>query len=155
HASVGDYEGAARAACYLSFRLARREPAQANGWLARAARTLEEAGCDDCVVHGYLSLSAGIRHVMEGRFDQADVDFANAIAIGRRFGSNDLVLFARLGEGRSFIRRGEVAAGNTLLDEVMVGVTGDDISPENVGIIYCIALDACDETFDVARAREW
>ena len=37
----------------------------------------------------------------------------------------------------------------------MVAVTGDDVSPENVGMIYCVALDACDETFDVARAREW
>jgi DNA-binding NarL/FixJ family response regulator len=155
YAGVGDFEGAAGAACRLGFRLARREPAQANGWFARAARMLEDAGCDDCVVHGYLALSAGIRHAIEGHFDQAHVDFANAVAVGRRFGSNDLVLLARLGEGRAFIRRGEVAAGNTLLDEVMVAVTGDDLSPENVGVVYCIALDACDETFDVARAREW
>jgi DNA-binding CsgD family transcriptional regulator len=155
HASVGDFEGAARAACHLGFRLMWREPAHANGWLGRAARTLEEAGCDECAVHGYLMLFAGIRHAMEGNFDQAHVDFANAVAVGRRFGSGDLILLARLGEGRAFIHRGEIAAGTRLLDEVMVGVTGDDLSPENVGIIYCIALDACDETFDVARAREW
>ena len=155
HASVGDFEGAARAACHLGFRLMRREPAHANGWLGRAARTLEDAGCDECAVHGYLMLFAGIRHATEGSFDQAHVDFANAMAVGRRFGSGDLILLARLGEGRTFIQRGEIAAGTRLLDEVMVAVTGDDLSPENVGIIYCIALDACEETFDVARAREW
>jgi DNA-binding CsgD family transcriptional regulator len=155
HASVGDFEAAARAACHLGFRLMWREPAHANGWLGRAARTLEDAGCDECAVHGYLMLFAGIRHAIEGNFDQAHVDFANALAVGRRFGSGDLILLARLGEGRAFIRRGQIAAGTRLLDEVMVAVTGDDLSPENVGIIYCVALDACDETFDVARAREW
>ena len=155
HASVGDFQGAARAACHLGFRLMWREPAHANGWLGRAARTLEDAGCDECAVHGYLMLFAGIRHELEGNFDQAHVDFANAMAVGRRFGSGDLILLARLGEGRAFIHRGEIAAGTRLLDEVMVAVTGDDVSPENVGIIYCVALDACDETFDVARAREW
>jgi len=155
HASVGDFEGAAGAACRLGFRLMWREPAHANGWLGRAARTLEDAGCDESVVHGFLLLSAGIRHAMEGRFDQAHVDFANAISVGRRHGSNELIALARLGEGRAFISRGEVAEGNKLLDEVMVAVAGDELSPENVGIIYCVALDACDETFDVARAREW
>jgi len=59
HASVGDFEGAARAACHLGFRLMWREPAHANGWLGRAARTLEDAGCDECAVHGYLMLFAG------------------------------------------------------------------------------------------------
>ena len=155
HASVGDFEGAARSACRLGFRLMWREPAHANGWLARAARILEEAGGDESVVHGFLRLSAGIRHTREGDVDQARVDFANAIAIGRRFGSDELVTFARLGEGRAFIRGGDIQEGNRLLDEVMVAVAGGDLSAEYVGVVYCVALEACDETFDVGRAREW
>jgi DNA-binding CsgD family transcriptional regulator/tetratricopeptide (TPR) repeat protein len=155
HAGVADFEGSARVACRLGLRLMRREPAQANGWLGRAARILEEAGCDDCVVHGLLSLSAGIRHAGEGQVDQAKVDFADAVAIGQRFGSVELVVMARLGEGRALIQGGEISRGNELLDEVMVAVSGGDVSPESVGIIYCAALEACDETFDVGRAREW
>src|SRR5262249_11432672 len=117
--------------------------------------TLEDAGCEECVVHGYLLLHAGIRHAREGDFEQALVDFANTATIGRRFGSVELVVFARLGEGRAFIRRGDFTGGNKLLDEAMTAVTGDELEPESVGVAYCIALEACDETFDVARAREW
>ena len=155
HAGVGDFEGAARSACRLGFRLMWREPAQANGWLARAARILEESGNQESVVHGFLLLTAGIRHAVEGNAQQARVDFANAIAIGRRFGSDELVIFARLGEGRAFIRDGDIPAGNRLLDEVMVAVAGGDLSAEYMGVAYCVALEACDETFDLARAREW
>ena len=155
HASVGDLEAAALAACRMGFRLMDGEPARASGWFARAARMLEEAGRDECVVHGFLSLIAGIRHAEEGKTDQALVDFGKAIECGRRFDAPELVAFGRLGEARSFIQRGQVARGGELLDEVMVTVTGDELLPENVGVAYCVALEACDETFDLGRAREW
>lgn len=155
YATVGDFEASALAACRIGFRLMYREPARASGWLARSARTLEEAGRDDCVAHGFLSLIAGIRHAEEGKLDQAFVDFRKAIECGRRFDADELVAFGRLGEARTFIGRGQISRGNELLDEVMVAVTDGAIPPENVGVVYCVALDACDETFDLARAREW
>ena len=155
YAGIGDFEAAALAACRIGFRLMFREPARSNGWLARAARAVEEGGRSECVVHGYLSLMAGIRHAEEGKGDQALVDFRQAIECGRRFDARELVAFGRLGEARWFIGYGQISRGNELLDEVMVTVTGGEIPPENVGVAYCVALEACDETFDVARAREW
>jgi DNA-binding CsgD family transcriptional regulator len=156
YASVGDTEDAARAAFWLGFRhMGRAEAARANGWFARAARLLEDAGCDECVVHGYLLVSAGIRHAREGNIDQARVDFDSAADIGWRLRAGELVVFARLGVGRTLIANGRVREGGELLDEVMVGVTGGDVAPENVGVVYCVALETCDEAFDLARAREW
>jgi DNA-binding CsgD family transcriptional regulator len=155
HAGVGDLEASALVACRIGFRLMYREPARASGWLARAARTLEENGNADCIVHGYLSLMAGIRHAEEGKIDQALVDFGKTIECGRRFDARELVAFGRLGEARSFIGRGQISRGNELLDEVMVAVTDGEVPPENVGVVYCVALEACDETFDLGRAREW
>ncbi len=155
YAAAGDFEGAARAAFWLGFRLVDREPARGSGWLGRAARVLEEAGCDDCVVHGFLLLTAGIRHVSEGKIDQACVDFERAEAIGRRFHSHELIAFARLGEGRICIQGGRITDGTSLLDEVMVTLADGGVSPENVGVVYCVALEACDEMFDVGRAQEW
>jgi DNA-binding CsgD family transcriptional regulator len=42
-----------------------------------------------------------------------------------------------------------------LLDEVMVTVTSGEVSPLLVGHAYCGVLEACQEVFDVRRAREW
>ena len=93
HASVGDFEGAARAACHLGFRLMWREPAHANGGsVAPRERSRTRAATRRGA--RVLMLFAGIRHELEGNFDQAHVDFANAMAVGRRFGSGDLILLA-------------------------------------------------------------
>ena len=53
------------------------------------------------------------------------------------------------------IRQGRVADGMTLLDEAMVSVVADEVSPVLAGDIYCSVLEACREVFDWRRAREW
>ncbi len=57
--------------------------------------------------------------------------------------------------GRALIQLGLTAEGMAVLDEVMVGVTTGDVSPLLVGNVYCGVLEACQEVFDVGRAREW
>jgi hypothetical protein len=51
------------------------------------------------------------------------------------------------------IRQGRVADGMILLDEAMVSVVADEVSPVLAGDIYCSVLEACREVFDWRRAR--
>jgi hypothetical protein len=42
-----------------------------------------------------------------------------------------------------------------MLDEVMVYVVADQVSPQVVGLAYCIVISLCMERFDIQRAAEW
>jgi ATP/maltotriose-dependent transcriptional regulator MalT len=53
------------------------------------------------------------------------------------------------------VRCGRVGEGLALLDEAMVAVTTEELSPFVVGIVYCGVILACQEVFEVGRAREW
>jgi hypothetical protein len=48
-----------------------------------------------------------------------------------------------------------VPEGLALLDEAMVTVTTEELSPFVVGLVYCGVILACQKGFEVGRAREW
>lgn len=151
----GDVPRAARCAFWLAFGLIDRgEQVRAGGWLARAQRLLDEAGCD-CVERGYLLMPAGIRQATVGQFDEAFETFARAAALGTRFHDPDLVTLARHAQGRTLVYLGRIPEGVALLDEVMAAVTAGDVSPMIAGNVYCSVLSACHDIFDWRRAREW
>ena len=152
----GDAEGAARCGMRLGLRMFMSgEMARGAGWLARARRVLDEGGCGDCVVHGYLLIPAAIRAIAEGDGETAFATFGQAVTIGQRFADNDLVLLARHGQGRVLVRTGRVAEGLELFDEVMVGVTAGEASPIVMGDVYCSVISACSDVYDFHRAQEW
>ncbi len=153
--AAGDTVGAARCAFWLAFAaLNGGEPAQAGGWLSRARRLLDE-GRHDCAVRGYLLALDAIRSFQEGAVAAAHAAFVEVAATGKRFGDPDLVALGLCGQGRSLLRRGELPAGLTLLDEAMVGVQSGEVSPRVRGGVYCTMLEACGEVFDLRRAQEW
>ena len=153
--SRGAVEQAAFAAFRIGFGLAfKGQVALGNGWLARARRVLDDANCDSAV-RGYLLIPDAIRTTRMGDPGRGYEMFSEAVAIGKRFGNQDLVAVGRQGQGRALIRLGQVTDGLALLDEVMVCVTSGELSPLLVGDIYCSVLDACSEIFDLRRAQEW
>jgi DNA-binding CsgD family transcriptional regulator len=151
----GDYEAAARTAWLLAFGLALRgASAPASGWFARAERILDEARLDS-VVRGYLLVPSAIQRIAQGDPASGDAAFAQAVEIARRFADRDLASLAYSGRGRALIRLGKVGEAVALLDEAMVAVVAGELTPILAGDIYCIVLEACQETFDIRRAYEW
>ncbi len=152
---AGEAVAAARCAFWLGLHLAvRGEMAQASGWFGRAARVLEgEAG--ECAERGYLLLPEGQQQLAAGDTEAASRLAAEAAAIGQRFGERELVALALHLHGRALLRQGNVSAGLALLDEAMVGVMSDELSPQVTGLVYCSVISACREVWAFGRAHEW
>src|SRR5690606_18408346 len=81
--------------------------------------------------------------------------FERARATGVAVADPDLVALGTLGSGQALLRMEQTSAGVALLDEVLVAVTADEVSPIVAGIVYCAAVEAYQEIFDLRRAREW
>jgi DNA-binding CsgD family transcriptional regulator/tetratricopeptide (TPR) repeat protein len=132
----------------------RGEMGRATGWFGRAQRLLAQER-DACVEHGYMLVPVIQRQLAVGDAEAAYAAAQEAAAIGRRFGDADLFALALHGQGRARLRAGRVEEGLALLDEAMVAVTGDELSPIVSGVIYCSVIGACHEVYAVRRAHEW
>jgi len=154
HLEEDEIRPAARCAAWIGLNLASRgEIGPASGWLGRAQRLLEPEG--DCAERGYLILPRVFQHEAEGDFAAAAAVAADAVRLGERFGDRDLFALAIHQQGHTLIRNGQVREGLALLDEGMVAVTAEELSPIVTGIVYCGVILACQEVYEVRRAREW
>lgn len=151
----GDPRGAVRAAYWLVVTLwSGGEIAIGRGWLARAERLLDELG-EEVVERGYLLERETYAHILQGEFPEALASAPLATQYGRRFGDPDLTALGLHTEGRLQVYAGQVAAGLRSLDEAMVAVLADEVSPILSGVIYCSSIEACQEISDLGRAGEW
>ena len=146
---------AVRAAFWTAINLALRgEWEAAGGWLGRAHRLLDQLG-EDTVEAGYLLMPQAIRAAMSGDHEAAVAATAQAIEIGQRFGEPDLIALAVYEQGRGRIRQGNLAEGLQLMDEAMVAVLADNLSPFVTGLIYCGVIEGCRTVHAVRRAHRW
>lgn len=130
--------------------------AVASGWLARGRRLLDDHDPEGQLPEqGWFHIPAGLRAHHSGEFRAACAEFGTALDIAGRHGDVSLAAVARQAEGRSLIGLGDVEDGVELLDEAMVAVLADEVSPIPAGIVYCSVIEACQELLDVARAIEW
>ena len=151
---LGDFARAARTAFWIGMAfLQRGDITQGGGWLGRSAHLLSEHDLDT-VTWGYLAIPDGIR-LVEADAAAALEAFERAGAYAERFGDADLGAMARLGRGRSLIGLGDIAKGVAFLDDAMVAVTADELSPLATGIVYCGAIEAFNDLFDLRRAQDW
>ena len=146
---------AVRCAFWIGMNLALRgEMGPAGGWLGRAQRLLEREA-PDSVERGYMLLPASFQKEGAGDFAAAAAIAAQAAEIGELFGDRDLFALALHAQGYMLIRQGEVKKGLDLMDEAMVAATARELSPIVVGVVYCGVILACQEVYEVRRAKEW
>ncbi len=155
YAEAGRGPEAVRCAFWLGLHLAERgDTAQASGWFSRCGRILDGEG-DECAERGYLLLPEARQRLMAGDEDGARRMAAEATAIGHRFGDHELLALALHVQGRVLLHLGHVAEGLSLLDEAMVTVTAEDLSPMVTGLVYCGVISACRQIWALGRAHEW
>jgi DNA-binding NarL/FixJ family response regulator len=151
----GDIAWGVRCAFWLALGLlSRGEMARGGGWLGRAQRLIQDHELD-CAEHGFLLIPAALGMLEGGDPSHAYGKFGEVIEVGERFGEPDLVALGRLGQGRALVRMGRASDGLALLDEAMVTVTLEGVSPIVVGTVYCAVILVCHEAFDLRRAHEW
>jgi DNA-binding CsgD family transcriptional regulator len=152
---TGSPVAALRCAFWIGVHLAQRgEMGGAGGWLSRAQRLLELEG-PDRVEAGYLMLPRVFQQEGAGELDAAAETAAGAAATGERFGDADLVALAAHERGHILIRLERTREGLALVDEAMVAVTAGELSPIVAGIVYCGAILACRDAYELRRSREW
>ena len=151
----GDLARAARAAFWSGMALLLRgEMVRANGWFARGQRILDDAGLD-CVERGYLRIPSAIRASRQGDALAGYRIHEETIAIARRFGDEDLVIWARQGQGRALLLSGDIEGARAVMDEVMVAIATGQVSPIVLGYVYCSVIIGLRQVYDVGRARAW
>jgi DNA-binding NarL/FixJ family response regulator len=131
----------------------RGELAPATGWVARGGRLLEGSPRDS-VEQAWLLMLTALPLLFEGD-EGVEPSFVEAEEMADRARDADASMFARLGRGYAQVLQGRVAEGMAQLDEAMVAVTADEVSPMLAGIAYCQVIALCGEVFDLRRAREW
>ena len=152
---AGDTLAAARTAFWLGMHLFNAgDVGQATGWLARAERLVARED-RDCVEQGYLLLPLVFRREGAGDAAGAAELAGRAVAYGERFGDADLFALGSHAHGRLLVKLDRIEEGQRLLDEAMVSVTTGEVSPIARGIVYCGVILACQDAFDLRRAKEW
>jgi DNA-binding CsgD family transcriptional regulator len=156
HAGSGDAAAAVRCGFWVVIMLlGRGEHAQAGGWLARCGHEAEPLSSDS-TARGYVTLTSAHRMVaIEHRYDEGGALAGQVVGLARRGRDADLLALALMIAGRASIRAGETHEGFAMLDEAMVGVVRDEVSPSVAGTVYCAVIEACEEVGELRRAVEW
>lgn len=155
HQRAGNLPRAARCAFWAGINLAMRGRAShAAGWFGRAQR-LADRGQRDSVEHGYLLIPALLKHAGEQDWKGLVEVARKAERIAERHDEADLFALAAHERAHALIRLRQVEQGLQLMDEVMVCVMADELSPLVTGLVYCSVIAYCQELFHLSRAQAW
>lgn len=152
----GDARAASRVACGLALdSLDFHGPERATAWLERARRLLE--GLETGPEHGWVSLWEGhFALLLERDAGRARVLGAEALAVARAHGLDELGALAKALEGLVLVGEGRVEEGMRRVDEAtaaaLAGGAGD---LEAVGATCCLLVHACERVRDYDRAARW
>jgi DNA-binding CsgD family transcriptional regulator len=135
----------------LTYRASLGNRAAAAGWLARAARLVDE--------HGLEPLGGWVALMRAGGGDDAAAAEGwarEALEVAGRCGDADLELCALSQVGSALVRSGRVAEGVALLDEAMAGSLGGEAgSLHTVVFTSCQMMVSCSRAAEFERAGQW
>ncbi len=149
-----EFGRSARCAFWLGITLILRgQHAQGAGWLGRAGQVVDQR-LQDSVEQGYMLIARGLELLGSDPVEAAEV-LGQVSAIASDFGDPDLRALGGLGRGQALAAAGDVKGAMALLDDAMLCVTSDGVSPLAAGIVYCAVILCCRDVFDIRRAEEW
>ena len=152
----GDTAAAARLAIQLAYdAYAFRGPAEASGWVERAAMLVDgeppsTAAAFVPLLRAHLALLA--KHDPEA----ARTGSERAIALAREVGAVDVEMLALGLNGLALVSLGETEEGMRRIDAAAAAAVGGEMTDADaIETVCCFALDACKRVRDLDRANEW
>ncbi|MDQ3993016.1 MAG: hypothetical protein M3229_05090, partial [Actinomycetota bacterium] len=152
-------EGNNRRAAFLAVQLAheygtvRMQKAVGNGWMARAARLLENES--EGPEHGYLALERSLVALAKNDFATVEEQGAIAERVGREHGDRALELRGMQRRAVALIYNGDIDEGKLLLNEVNAAAYEGGIRPYDTLVIYCNAIGTCRDVAAYDEASQW
>ena len=133
--------------------LVRADEPQMVGWIGRAGQQLE--GLPEGPSHGHLLFFTEVMANLRDRPASA-IDAARRVQeLGRRHDVPRLRAQGINAEGCALVLTGRVVDGISRLDESMVAVRDDRVSPMFAGQVYCFAIETCREVRELGRVARW
>ena len=153
--SRGDVAGAARLAIQLCFdAYAFRGPAEASGWVERAALLVE--GTPPNVATAWVSLIRAQFALADHRPDSARAESTRALTLAREVGAVDVEMLALSVNGLALVSIGEIEGGMRRLDAAAAAAVGGEMTDaDSIETVCCHMIDACKLVRDLERATEW
>jgi DNA-binding NarL/FixJ family response regulator len=152
----GDAASAARLAIQLAYdAYAFRGPAEASGWIERAAMLVD--GEPPSVAAAWVPLlRAHLALLAEDDAGSARVHSARAIALAREVGAIDVEMQALGLNGLALLSAGDIEEGMRRVDAAAAAAIGGEMrDADSIETVCCYAIDACKRVRDLERANEW
>jgi DNA-binding CsgD family transcriptional regulator len=153
--SRGDAATAARLAIQLcQDAYAFRGPAEASGWVERAALLVE--GQPPSVATAWVTLIRAHFALADHHPDVALEGSARAIALAREVEAVDVEMLAVALNGLALVSIGEIEDGMRRLDAAAAAAVGGEMTDaDSIETVCCHMIDACKLVRDLERATEW
>ena len=153
--SLGDQATAARLAIQLGQdAYAFRGPAEASGWVERAAMLVE--GEPSSVAAAWVSVLRAQFALADHDPGSAQAEAAHAVAVAREVGAVDVEMVALSVNGLALVSAGEIEDGMRRLDAAAAAALGGEMTDADaIETVCCHMIDACKLVRDLERANEW
>ena len=152
----GDAGAAARLAIQLGYdAYAFRGPAEASGWVERAAMLVD--GEPPSAAAAFVPMMrAHLALLVDHDPDAAAAASAQAIALAREVGAVDVEMLALGLNGLALVSLGQTGEGMRRIDAAAAAAVGGEMTDaDSIETVCCFALDACKRVRDLDRANEW
>jgi class 3 adenylate cyclase len=124
-----------------------------GGWLARAERLLAEE--PESPMHAWLGVFHALGALMATRLDEGIELAGQAMEMARRHGNQDAMFLAMSFKGMAELFKGNLSAGQALIDEAAAAASSGQLDLRTASDIYCNTIAACRNVGDLARASQW